>query len=183
MYKKFCGILLFVSLVACSEQAPKPASDNLMPQNRSNNSIIYGTWESLCEYASHEYVKTHLSFDNGVFLQKFQFHPDSNCILVEKQATIITGSYNIGNEVVTPSGITAYELDIAIVDGENELNHLDLFYLQGDVLYKGILNSDQTRPPDIDLNYPYYRKFNRFITLSPDIDIEYKPFHSPQTVG
>jgi len=172
-----------VTLAACGEQAPKLMPENPTLQNKPNNTTIYGTWESPCEQANTGYVQAHMSFDNGNFLQKIQFYHDANCILIEKQATIITGSYMIGNVVITPSGIAAHEIDIAIVDGENELNHLDLFYLQGDVLYKGILNSDQTRPPDIDLNYPYYRKFNRFITLSPDIDIEYKPFHSPQTVG
>jgi len=177
------GIVLLLTVVACDEQESQWVLDNSDLKNRSNSVIIYGTWVSPCEQVNTGYVQAQLSFDNGLILQKIQFHPDANCIVAEKQATLIAGGYTIGKEVLTPSGITAREIDITIVEDENEVNYLNLFYLQSDVLYMGIIQSDQTRPPDIDLNYLYYRKFSGFITLSPGIDLEYKTFYSPQKAG
>jgi len=154
-------ILVFVSLLfllACDEQAPRSVENNVVLSNVST-SDLEGMWISACEQGAVNYVQHHVKFDKGNYSQEVQFHPDANCTIIDSISSSYSGTYTIGNVVITERGISARELDIVLNYQGDMLSFKDLYFIEGGTLYQGPPLQSGDRPTVLDWDFPYNRQF------------------------
>lgn len=164
--------LLFV---ACAEQAPNKATENSRTSSQdfvslpsgsnssdqvfSGNNLqfpqIEGSWNSPCERGAVEYVQRHLRITATTFHQENQFHPDINCANKVKPPFVISGSYEIGNDVVTSNGIVAKQIDFIADSDDTTVRLPDIVYIQNNNMYFGVEQKSNIRPVELDFNFVY----------------------------
>jgi len=172
--QKVLCILMFATIVACAEQAPGSDDDGkktsaldfadnpldaISEQDLINKNIIFseiqGAWNSPCERGSVEYVQRHLRIDATTFHQQNQFHPDATCTTTTKAPFVISGKYEIGDDVVTNSGSVAKKFDYLVEEEETLLRLPDIVFIANGILYFGIEQNSNSRPNEIDFNFGY----------------------------
>mgnify|MGYP000154693190 CR=1 FL=1 len=133
---------------------------DLNGSSSSANSKFYGTWEYPCEigYNGTGSYGGIFEISSETIISTFINYENEDC-------TGSTGfednqEYQIkyGENVITPSGIEATELDVNVEFDDGELLvFLDLIYRNGNQLYLGNIEAADTRATDID--------FDRYFTL------------------
>lgn len=173
-------LLLCFTLSSCSEvvktnktdDAPTTAVDFIgstegssTDSNKSSEEAtiqyteIEATWNSPCETGSVEYVQRHLVLNNGTFHQENQFHPDANCSIVTKSPVILSGTYEIGKNMINGDGLSVKEIDFIITSNGTTLRLPDIVYIQNlNTLYLGVENTTGTRPLLLDFNFAYTKQ-------------------------
>jgi len=120
---------------------------------------IQGRWVNCMGKTSLEIV-----FRRNNWITYFNNFADSNCITPTNIEQTGSGTFSIGDTVVTESGVTARELDVTNASGGN---FYDIFYINQNMLYlgddrTGDTTSAETRPTDIDFNFSLEKR--------PDLD-------------
>jgi len=169
----FCCVL-----IACSEQVKKDSSDDNFSsssldfvdtssndagntsQSPSNNNSQFpqleGIWNSPCKTGIVEYVQDHIQLNAGNFHQESQFHPDSACSTKTKPPVVVSGTYEIGSDVITSNGLIAKEIDVILDSDGGELRIQDIAYIdETGTLYFGVEMTTNTRPTVLDFINPY----------------------------
>ena len=156
MLRKKIVLLATCAIVfACSEQVPRTTNATATPAAITD---IDGNWNSLCEAGAQEYVQYHVSFERGRYTERTQFHPDANCQQVVKTPTVIEGTFVLKGDILTPEGVRAQQLDIALQEGEDSYVYEDIVTLVDGVMYFGQRATNERRPSRLDMNNPYYRQ-------------------------
>ena len=112
-----------------------------------------GAWISNC------YLDSDLTYtiDEFIFLDqdvvgKFTSYSDPECDGTSIESGVGSGTFTLGEEITTPTGLKAFEIDITIRGFSSIL--LDLIYLESDQLKfgKSVSLDNDIRPEDIDHN-------------------------------
>ena len=158
--KKLLSSLVLIALLAGCD------TDD---ENEDASASLIGVWNSTCivddsdpddeesKIVSYEFTETGVKFKNAIY-------SDVSCdeLLIEITAS---GTYEIGQNVVTPTGVNATEIDLVFTDAESswgveieyDVTFLELFVIEDTYLYFGVSVDDEseelTRPTDINFSY------------------------------
>ncbi len=143
-------ITLTILLISCGGGSNN-SSDN-------TKTILEGNWLILCYiknqndinslYATHE-----VSFIKNKFISTSKTYNDSSCTtrMTLESDRIISGSFSIGKETTTSSGLLAFEIDVhnELVNGKTVDNYAySIFRIEQNIVFFGKLNgnNDGTSP-------------------------------------
>ena len=169
--------LLFLGITACAETVKKTQKDDSPTSavdflndsdgeaNDSGKSTettlqfteIEGMWISPCVTATNKFSQDHFEINKGKFNQETKFHLDSDCISNSASSSIISGTYEIGKDITTNSGLNSKEIDFILVNDDTTTQRiLDIIYTENiNSLYLGTPNDKNSRPSTLDFAYPY----------------------------
>lgn len=156
--KKLLSSLVLIALVSgCDDE------------NEQLPTSLVGVWNSTCEVDGDEdsyhpsYMKTY-EFTGTEVMLKFNYYNDFACRDLGIQLQF-SGTYEIGEAILTPNGVNATEIDILLTErtatSEVEIRDvdytvLDIFVMEGTYLYWGDYSGeDGDRPTDIDYSYSF----------------------------
>jgi hypothetical protein len=154
--KKLLGSLVLIALVSGCD------NDN---ENEQLPTSLVGTWNSTCVVGEDDdsYMTTYEFTETEVML-KFSNYYDSTCSDLGVEL-IFSGTYDVGEDILTPNRIDATEIDIILTErtatSEIEIRDvdftlLDLFVIEGTYLYWGDDSGENgARPTDIDYSYSF----------------------------
>jgi len=105
---------------------------------------VTGTWVYTCApYLENTYsIETSVLADNKAILNEMVYS-DSACSIDLGRTDVLTGTYSLGQQVTTTTGLTALELDLTLdaVNGTSfpggSITHYDIAYRNGNILYHG----------------------------------------------
>ncbi len=128
---------------------------------------LEGTWSTTCLYDDYwgTYDTGSITFSGNTFSSFGVEYSDSACTVVDESYSS-SGTFAIGNSMITSSGVSANEVDVTLLtmDGNNfTYTYYDIFRIDSDRLYFGDTdgeydgNSVAKRPIDLDFSYPSTR--------------------------
>lgn len=154
--KKLLGSLVLIALVSgCDDE------------NEQLPTSLIGVWNSSCvvggdEDSYYPSSMTTYEFTETEVMLKFGNYSDFSCRELGVQLQF-SGTYVIGEDVVTPTGVNATEIDFVLTErtatSEIEIRDIDytllkLFVIEGTHVYWGDdSGEDGSRPEDIDYSY------------------------------
>jgi len=126
--------------------------------------IITGKWAS-CDFDGDSGLLDTYHFDNGSWSSTEGLYEDQSCdILKEGTIESRTGTYTIGEEVITSAGITVNE--ILILHSSGDVCY-QIFQVVQDTMYWGLIedfetecDSIETRPVEIDYRYSFHKSYD-----------------------
>jgi len=129
-------------------------------QDLSFEESLSKTWKSVCVANDDGYFKKDAFQFGEKFLISEEWYSDANCALLFQSSAPLEHSYTIGNILTTDEGLETREFDSLREYGDHFTREtiLNIIYIDGNKLYFGILNDDNTRPSSIDFENVYYRK-------------------------
>ncbi|MCG8486822.1 MAG: hypothetical protein MI756_05070 [Chromatiales bacterium] len=134
---------------------------------------ILGSWTSPCmvvgssESVSTEvtvpletrdlYGITSVTFEiNGQLTSEGTPYTDETCTIQEEETEIISATYELGDMVISDSGLEAQEIDVTLQPPEDTTTIYGIFRIEGSILYLSNLGNE-TRQTSLDLSTPYTR--------------------------
>ncbi len=120
--------------------------------NSSNLLNLSGKWTSDCyldvpNIISNEHIIEEFVFSNGTFEHSTRTWTNSTCSGEENSNYIWSGTYIVGNSIITSSGLEAVEVDFDY--DENGFKWLQIIRLNGNEFNYGVFN-DGIRPVELD---------------------------------
>jgi hypothetical protein len=168
--------IVTISFFGCSDSADNPVSSN-------NITSLEGFWAGGCTpfieggfTGSSDWVE---GYDGSDYQALFSVYSTTDCTGIYQAQKEMTGTFVIGDSLMTSSGVTAQNIDLTIsqssIDGQIagvdisqfgfEAGQIwyDIFYINGGNLYYGDSNtgdssSPLSRPADISFDFVYTKQ-------------------------
>ncbi len=118
-YYLIFAVILFVTS-GCGGSgggSSEPADTRIRILTESDVEITYanGSWlSSVCteDAPNSQFYTTTFSFDSGNYTATLDFYEDEDCTLSKATNFISSGTYSLGLEVTTTSGVKAYQINL-----------------------------------------------------------------------
>lgn len=169
LLKGFILLVVVSLLLACSSDSDNPSPIDPAPQPgpepepvvegaRGNIEVSEAlrdgsTWKTDCSPSENGSIMQSWSFTLTDFITKFNYYTDSSCKSKDSEkSSDFSGTYEVGsNEIKSPEGYKAYELDIVFSD-EGSLEGLVALSEDKE---KTLISIDKTRPSDFSRAFEY----------------------------
>ena len=129
--------------------------------------VLEGTWRYCLEDVQGSSESITLSFSANRFTEVSRAHSDADCVSITETLASSSGTFAIGDSVITKNGLEVDELDMRYTSGiqaSQTTTLYDIFYIQNQTLYKGLateennLQSPTSRPDEIFFSEPYFKQ-------------------------
>ncbi len=134
----------------------------------TGNEALKGSWTGICEVNEEGgHSNSTVTFSGNTFNTVKNKYSDSVCSVIVETSFSLSGTFIIGNEITTTSGVSANEIEITILkDKSVDVNDMfyDIFKIDNGKLFFGISdeindgNSPSKRPLDLDLDSYFTKK-------------------------
>jgi hypothetical protein len=146
----FIVFLAISFLVACSsggKDTPDPLGIN-------------GLWTASCYYDEEfdDYNIETYRFNGFSITASLEVYSNSSCTGEPDIAVSGSGTFTLGNTVITSGGPEAIEFDVILKVEDKTIQVSDLIRVDGDSLYWGVYIDGDTRPTEIDFDETYIRQ-------------------------
>lgn len=168
----FVLIIAAWSLIACGGGGSSGATGD--PDNGGSGgsgsgaaTALEGTWQYCQEDSQGNSESITLAFNGNRFTERQNAYSDADCVNAVETLASYAGTFAIGDSLITKNGLEVDELDMRYTSGvpANQTTSLyDIFYIQNQTLYKGLVTSENdlqspaSRPDEIYFSAPYYKQ-------------------------
>jgi hypothetical protein len=122
--------------------------DSIVPHTANNSDEQAEPSDTVDRYGI-----TSLIFEiNGQFTEESITYTDETCSIQEDKTFAFTGPYELGDSVITNSGLEAIE--IVIHDPDSNFSIFGIIRTEGNTLYLSIFSKD-SRPNSLNLSIPF----------------------------
>ena len=172
--KRICLVFIVSILYGCGGSGSKGGSEDLIE--------LEGDWQSFenpCRYLGKEvqgvhydYIVQETQFREGyIIIDKVKNYNDANCTEPDGYNLLSESTYVIGDQILTESGVAAYEIDIQTVNtyrvevrtgvetliDERSFRIAQIVSVLSGILYWGLPSNIELRPTELNYEFPQYR--------------------------
>jgi len=145
MYTRIISIFMLLLFLSACGTSNNETGNNLLD--------LDGTWVSNCYLDDPgEYTVDTFIFSGNNFETSYKIWNNSSCIGTHIDSDSGSGTFTVGNEVTTASGLTAIEVDFEINFNGQTFTVLDIIRQNGNEFYYGTYIGLNTRPTDLNFN-------------------------------
>lgn len=150
-FKSFLSLALLVLMVAACSKSNNNDNDPNPDANDQGGSgtasTIVGTWAKVCTEAGPGVyvITTHSYASTGVYSDFTDFYSDASCSTATGTVKTSDGSYVLGMDLTTSSGLAATEIDVTFTSaklngvelGGTPFTFYDIVRIDGNTFYDG----------------------------------------------